>query len=336
MCRSSSEPGGPRRCSGDTRDAYERATTTVTQLQSSRTQLLVTVGDRIRETVAEGEKPDRDLPFDPRWVPATELQLDDMDIDELEGLSADLEDTLCGHYFNDDEWSALTVLESAVHARIAEALRGAESQWAVTASRHRWKLIGEGNYGQVYLSPDGNRAVKELLRGRRFGPHEVELATRMGELGHSPRVFSSTETALEMEIAPGTTLWADYARAEDEPVMTAAQAAKVAAALHDLHKMGYAHGDLHALQFRVDGDNVKMLDYGLSVPHSERPVKALHDLNKIRSLVFWENPELEAVPYVRLVNKHLGAYREVTGQSKAAVAQRDEIAKAYLKELEEL
>lgn len=336
MCRSSGEPGGPRRCSGDTRDAYERAAKTVTQLHSSRRQLLVTAGDRLRETVAEGEQPDRDLPFDPRCVPATELQLDDMDIDELEELSADLEDTLCGHCFNDDEWSAMTVLESAVHARIAEALRGAESQWAVTASRHRWRLIGEGNYGQVYLSPDGTRAVKELLRGRRFGPHEVELATRMGELGHSPRVFSSTETALEMEIAPGGTLWADYARAEDEPVMTAAQAANVAAALHDLHKMGYAHGDLHALQFRVDGDDVKMLDFGLSAPHSERPVRALHDLNKIRSLVFWENPELEVVPYVRLVNKHLSQYREVAGQSKAAVAQRDEIAKTYLKELEAL
>lgn len=336
MCRSSGEPGGPRRCSGDTRDTYERAAQTVTHIQSSRTQILVAVGDRLRETAAEREKPDRDLPFDPRWVPATELQLDAMDLDELEELSADLEETLCRHYFNEDEWSALTVLESAVHERIADALRGAESQWAVTASRHRWKLIGEGNYGQVYLSPDGTRAVKELLRGRRFGPHEVELATRMGELGHSPRVFSSTETALEMAIAPGATLWADYARAEDEPVMTAAQAAKVAAALHDLHKMGYAHGDLHALQFRVDGDDVKMLDFGLSVPHAERPVKALHDLNKIRSLVFWENPELEAIPYVRLVNRHLGAYREVAGQSKAAVAQRDEIARTYLKELEEL
>ena len=36
MCRSSSEVGGPRRCSGDTRAAYERAAQELTRLERAR------------------------------------------------------------------------------------------------------------------------------------------------------------------------------------------------------------------------------------------------------------------------------------------------------------
>ena len=39
MCRASTEPGGPRRCSADMRSAYARASTVVEQLQRSETAL---------------------------------------------------------------------------------------------------------------------------------------------------------------------------------------------------------------------------------------------------------------------------------------------------------
>lgn len=39
MCRSSSEPGGPKRCSGDTRDTYSRAATAVAELERSEAAL---------------------------------------------------------------------------------------------------------------------------------------------------------------------------------------------------------------------------------------------------------------------------------------------------------
>lgn len=39
MCRSSSEPGGPKRCSGDTRESYSRAATAVLELERSEAAL---------------------------------------------------------------------------------------------------------------------------------------------------------------------------------------------------------------------------------------------------------------------------------------------------------
>lgn len=260
MCRSSAEPGGPRRCSGDTRASYERAAASVAELEH--------IEDRLNAQ-SEGVAPQ-------------------------------------------------------------------DHAWLVGTPRHRWTLLGEGLYGQVLMSPDGTRAVKELLDGRQFGQYEVELACKMGELGHSPRVFSAAETFIEMEVAQGKPLWSQYRRGEDEPVMNTAQATKVAAALHDLHRLGYAHGDLHPLQLICHGDDVKIVDFGLSVRLADNPVKSMHDLNKINALVRWDNEELQSIPFVRLVMKYLPQYREVAGRSQAAIAQREEIAKLYLKELEEL
>lgn len=46
MCRASSEPGGPRRCSGDTRDSYSRAAAAVAELE--RAEAALTEGMRQR------------------------------------------------------------------------------------------------------------------------------------------------------------------------------------------------------------------------------------------------------------------------------------------------
>jgi len=267
MCRSSLEPGGPRRCSGDTRVAYERAAAAVADLESRAERLNTEAG----------------------------------------GINAS-----------------------------ASTTEPRDHLWLVGTPRHRWTLLGEGQYGQVLMSPDGTRAVKELLDGRQFGQYEIELACKMGELGHSPRVFSATESFIEMEVAPGRPLWSQYRRGEDEPVMNTAQAAKVAAALHDLHRLGFAHGDLHPLQLICHDDDVKIVDFGLSVRHCDQPVKVMQDLNKVNALVRWDNEELQSIPFVRLVMKYLPQYRAVTGRSQAAIAQREEIAKLYLKELEEM
>ena len=205
----------------------------------------------------------------------------------------------------------------------------------------KWRAVAEGNYGKVSISPDGTRAVKELLTGKdgkkgEFGPYEVELATRMGELGHSPKIFKATPDALEMEVAKGKPLWASYSKGEDEPVMNAAQATKAAAAIRDLHKMGFAHGDMHALQFLVDGDNVKLVDFGLSVPTSREPARVMQDLAKIAKLVQWDNPELAGNPYAQLVNRYLPQYREITGYSQAAKAKRAQLGQQYLDDLKNL
>jgi tRNA A-37 threonylcarbamoyl transferase component Bud32 len=205
----------------------------------------------------------------------------------------------------------------------------------------KWNPLAEGNYGKVSLSPDGKRVVKELLVGKdgkkgEFGEFEVDLATKMGKLGHSPKIHSHSPDHIEMDVAPGKPLWKSYARGEDEPQMTTTQARKAAAAIRDLHKMGYAHGDLHALQFIVDGDNVKLVDYGLSVPVKRQPSRVMQDLSKIAGLLNWKNPELANDPYVSLVNKYLDEYKEVKGVSKAANNKRTQIGEAYLRELNRL
>ncbi len=304
MCRASTETGGPRRCSGDTRAAYVRAASAVAELEG---------------VLCDGAPAGGAVPPDEDW-----------------------EHRHFGYWINPDRNTArcyecgyqfLPADPSQAEPRSSDS----DSQWIVETSRRRWKLCGEGQYGQVFLSPDGTRAVKEVIRGQNFGRYEVELATKMGELGHSPRVFLATEDFMEMEAAPGAPLWSQYRRGEDEPVMNVAQAAKVAAAICDLHRLGFAHNDLHALQLIVSGDDVKLVDYGLSVRHEDHPVKPLQDLNKVNHLVGgWDNPELQSIPFVRLVNKHLPEYRDVVGRSRAANARREEIAKAYLKELEEL
>ena len=203
-----------------------------------------------------------------------------------------------------------------------------------------WNLHAKGNYGEIKINPEGTRVVKTLLthNGRKgeFGPHEVEIATKMGKLGHSPKIHSHDEDHIEMDLAPGATLWKKYTRGEGEPRMNTAQATQASAAIRDLHRMGFAHGDLHSLQFIADGNNVKLVDFGLSVPVTRQPSRVMQDLAKINPLLNWKNPELQNDPYVSLVNRHLDRYKEVQGQSKAAKAKRTQIGEEYLKELNEL
>jgi tRNA A-37 threonylcarbamoyl transferase component Bud32 len=199
-----------------------------------------------------------------------------------------------------------------------------------------WETLKEGNYGRVSISPDGTRVVKTLLErnGKKgeFGPHEVELATRMGELGHSPTIHSHSANHIEMDVAPGEPLWAGYAKGEDEPVMNATQARKAADAIKTLHREGFFHGDMHSQQFLVNGDDVKLVDYGLSGRHKDNPRKVIQDLNKIGKLINWENPSLANDPYFELVNRYRGQYAAAKGNKN----KENTIADSYLRELQSL
>jgi tRNA A-37 threonylcarbamoyl transferase component Bud32 len=206
-----------------------------------------------------------------------------------------------------------------------------------------WNVIAKGYHGEVAVNPEGSRVVKTLLAERpdgtsgKFGEFEVELATKMGELGHSPRVRSSSPRHIEMDFASGKPLWASYQKGEKEPVMNASQAKAAGYAIRDLHRLGYAHKDAHSQQFLVDGDRVMLVDYGLSRPVSEKRVAVLQDLAKMNPLVRFDNPDLSDDPYFQLVNKYLTPYRELgKSRSQAAMARREELAKGYLDELNSL
>ena len=203
-----------------------------------------------------------------------------------------------------------------------------------------WKELAKGNYGMVSKSPDGKRVVKQLLEHNgvkgEFGKYEVPLAIRMGKLGHSPRIHSVSKNHIEMDLAPGKPMWKSYAPSEGEGAMTAKQAKKAGEAVKALHKMGFYHGDAHALQWMVDGDNVKLVDFGLSGKTKDNPVKALQDLSKWSKVVGWDNPELKKDPYFELASWTVGKYNAIQGQSKAAKQQREELARLYLNEVDSL
>jgi len=201
-----------------------------------------------------------------------------------------------------------------------------------------WNKLAEGYQGEVRISPDGKRVVKIMKdESSEFGDEEIQVATRMGELGHSPRIISSSPKHLEMELAKGKPLWKSFGKEEGEAIMNATQARKAAYALRDLHRIGYAHGDAHSQQFLVDNNNVKLVDFGLIVKTSVQPNRVLQDLSKIAKLIGWDNPELSTDPYFQIVNKYLEEYKKITkSTSKANKAKKVRLAEEYLQEIQNL
>jgi len=208
----------------------------------------------------------------------------------------------------------------------------------------KMKRLAEGNYGIVYQDPQSGHVVKTLKEGKEWGPHEVELGKKMGELGHSPKIYGSSDSHIEMDFSKGKPLWSGgFFRTDEEKEkdlkMTPEQAQKSLAAIRDLHKMGFYHGDMHNEQFLTDGEGGKestLIDFGLSGKIQDQPHKAIVDFNKVGKLIDIYRPELDKDPYVQLVRKSVDAYREAKGQSKAAVAKRSQIGLEYVKELKNL
>lgn len=208
----------------------------------------------------------------------------------------------------------------------------------------KMKKLAEGNYGIVYQDPQSGHVVKTLKEGKEWGPHEVELGKKMGELGHSPKIYSASDSHIEMDFSKGKPLWTGgFNRTEDEKErdvkMTTDQAQKALAAIKDLHKMGFYHGDMHNEQFLTDGEGGKdatLIDFGLSGKIQDQPHKAIVDFNKVGKLIDIHRPELDNDPYVQLVRDSIEQYKAAKGQSKAAVAKRSQIGLEYLNKLQKL
>jgi tRNA A-37 threonylcarbamoyl transferase component Bud32 len=208
----------------------------------------------------------------------------------------------------------------------------------------KMEKLAEGNYGVVYQDPQTGHVVKTLKEGKEWGPHEVELGRKMGELGHSPKIYSASDDHIEMDFSKGKPLWTGgFNRTEEEKErdlkMTPQQAQKALAAIRDLHKMGFYHGDMHNEQFLTDGEggeDATLIDYGLSGKIQDQPHKALVDFNKVGKLIDIYRPELDKDPYVQLVRDSIDAYKAAKGQSKAAVAKRSEIGLEYFNKLSQM
>lgn len=208
----------------------------------------------------------------------------------------------------------------------------------------KMKKLAEGNYGVVYQDPQSGHVVKTLKEGKEWGPHEVELGKKMGELGHSPKIYSASDSHIEMDFSKGKPLWTGgFNRTDDEKErdvkMTTEQASKALAAIKDLHKMGFYHGDMHNEQFLTDGEGGKdatLIDYGLSGKIQDQPHKAIVDFNKVGKLIDIYRPEFDKDPYVNLIRDSIEQYKAAKGQSKAAVAKRSQIGLEYLNNLKQI
>lgn len=235
-------------------------------------------------------------------------------------------------------------LKPEVSSQLSKSVNLLNARKANESQFKDWNIIASGNNGEIAINPEGTRVVKRMLEKKKkgekkpeFGPYEVEIGIKMGELGHSPKIYSSSSTHIEMDLAPGKPLWKNFKKGDDEPVMNADQARKAGHAFRDLHRLGYFHGDAHSQQFLVEGNNLKMVDFGLSGRAQEKPIKVMQDLAKISALVKWDNPDLQGDPYFRLVNKYLPDYRSIgKSSSKESKEKRLQIAEAYIKELSQL
>lgn len=208
----------------------------------------------------------------------------------------------------------------------------------------KMKKLAEGNYGIVYQDPQSGHVVKTLKEGKEWGPHEVELGKKMGELGHSPKIYSASDSHIEMDFSKGKPLWTGgFNRTDEEKErdlkMTPDQAQKALGAIKDLHKMGFYHGDMHNEQFLTDGEGGKeatLIDYGLSGPIQDQPHKAIVDFNKVGKLIDIYRPEFDKDPYVNLVRDSIEQYKAAKGQSKAAVAKRAQIGLEYFDKVKQI
>ena len=208
----------------------------------------------------------------------------------------------------------------------------------------KMKKLAEGNYGVVYEDPASGHVVKTLKEGKEWGPHEVELGRKMGELGHSPKIHSASSAHIEMDKVSGKPLWSGgFNRTPEEKErdlkMSSEQAQKALAAIKDLHKMGFYHGDMHNEQFLTDGEGGKeatLIDFGLSGKIQDQPHKAIVDFNKVGKLIDIYRPEFDKDPYVNLVRDSIEQYKAAKGQSKAAKSKRTEISLNYIKEIQNL
>ena len=202
--------------------------------------------------------------------------------------------------------------------------------------------INEGNYGAIYLNPSNNHVFKILKPGKTWGTYELQLGKRMGDIGHSPEVYSYSPSYVEMEFVEGKPLWGQpYNRTEEEKErdlkMSVSQALKAINALRDLHLMGFYHGDIHNSQFLTDGEGGEqsvLIDYGLSAPIKQAPHKALVDYVRIFKLAGIDRPEFDSNHFIIFLREKIASYREFSGSSKKSVLNRSKIAQDYAVQLQ--
>ena len=247
-------------------------------------------------------------------------------------------------YKNPQTGSTLQKQANGHWKKVGQESKPQSSSGSQSPDVSKMKKLAEGNYGVVYEDPASGHVVKTLKEGKEWGPHEVELGRKMGELGHSPKIHSASSAHIEMDKVSGKPLWSGgFNRTPEEKErdvkMTPVQAAKSLKAIKDLHKMGFYHGDMHNEQFLTDGEggsDSTLIDYGLSGKIEEDPRKAIIDFNKVGKLIDIDRSDFDDDPYVQLVRDSIKQFKAAKGTSKAAKEKQRQAGLDYFKKLSEM
>lgn len=205
-------------------------------------------------------------------------------------------------------------------------------------------MLAKGYFGEVYKTPQGTlmkKAFADAPPERQIQQSEIDIQRLMGEQGHSPKILGQgTDSAgnklLEMEFLDGYKASSLSGTGYHDGALTRNQGKKIEEAISFMHKSGYAHDDIHALNVmtNADTDDAKLIDFGKSFKidaKQESHRRALYrDLVKAASTLKL-NFEPESAQAKALVK--IQEAKNMHKKGKALDAALDEAIKQYLEGL---
>lgn len=136
------------------------------------------------------------------------------------------------------------------------------------------QMLTKGYFGEVYKTPQGTlikKAFADAPPERQIQQSELDVQAVMSAAGFSPKLLGKgidTEgnTIIEMEYLDGYRPSSISGSAYHDGSLTSNQGKQIASALDYMHRQGYAHDDIHALNIMVNdsNDDAKLIDFGKS------------------------------------------------------------------------
>jgi predicted Ser/Thr protein kinase len=167
--------------------------------------------------------------------------------------------------------------------------------------------VGEGAFGAVVISPDGQTAFKYMkddvgsapgTRPYKIEAKEIELMQRAGELGVGPRVLGSSKdrTTVAMEFLSGYVPLSKVASMKTLSRNAQKDIARnIIRQAQKLHEAGITHHDMHTgnILYNPTDLSVRVVDYGLANIDTRMPGNALKDFEM---MTFYS--KLDGVPII--------------------------------------
>jgi len=138
-------------------------------------------------------------------------------------------------------------------------------------------LLGAGGTGRVFQ--EGDRVIKETPHVP-LGRYERQALVELGPLGLAPALHptdTGSDRELVMEYVAGQTL-------EKLGTVQPRLAADLGAALAQIHKAGWTHGDVNAGNVLITSGGVIFIDWGTGQPSVDSPL-VQQDLQRLVELL---------------------------------------------------